>query len=107
MKTKYELMGISDYKDDDGNNFPDLATFELDKLVYSTKPSSYTLNYNDTQRFFDCVYSLYGEFDFYEDILLWMNDILDIIDEKYFDKTISLPSKNDMDDWYLKYFKEN
>lgn len=107
-KSKYNLMGISEYTDSDGNNYPDLATFELDKLVYKTKPSTYTLTYNDTQRFFDCVYNLYGEFDFYDDILLWINDVIGIIDEeKYFNKAIKLPSKNDIDDWYLNYFKEN
>ena len=107
-KSKYDLMGISEVVDSDGNNYSDVATFEFDKLIFNTKPSSYTLTYNDTQRFFDCVYNLYGEFDFYDDVLLWVNDILDIIDdETYFNKTIKLPSKNDMDEWYLKYRKEN
>ncbi len=107
-KSKYDLMGISDYTDDNGNNYPDLATYEFDKLIFNTKPSSYALTYNDTQRFFDCVYNIYDDFELYDDVLLWVNDIIDIIDdEKYFGTSIKLPSKNDIDDWYLKNFKEN
>ena len=107
-KSKYDLMGISEITDYNGDNYPDLATFELDNLIYYTKPSSYILTYNDTQRFFDCIYNLYGDFDFYDDILLWVNDILNIVDdEKYFNATIKLPSKVDIDSWYLNYFKEN
>lgn len=107
-KSKYDLMKNSDYTDVWGNNYPDLATYEFEKLIYNTKPSSYKLNYKDTQRFFDCVYEFYGSFDFYDDILLWANDILNIIDdEENFEKTIRLPSKNDIDNFYLNNFKEN
>ena len=46
-KNKYQLMNESVVTDDDGNAYPDLATFPLNQLRLTEKPSDYKLNQND------------------------------------------------------------
>lgn len=102
-RNKYQLMKESlTVFDSNGNAYPDLATFPLESLIINTKPLEYKLNENDTLRFFDLIYQFYDSFDFYDDIILWLNDIDYIFDtEKYFESKIKFFSKKDLDAWYL------
>ena len=104
-KTKYQLMESSVVTDKDGNNYPDLATFPLNQLRITEKPTDYQLNNNDIYRFFDLCYNYYGSFDLYDYLTLWLNNITEIADEKNFGKNIKFYSKNDIDNWYVKYMK--
>lgn len=101
MKNKYQLMRNSEFTDSDGNNYPDLSTFPLETLVINTKPLNYSLTENDCLRFFDLIYKYYGNFDFYDDMVLWLSDIEDITLESNFERKINLISKKDLDSWYL------
>ena len=51
-KTKYQLMESSIVTDKDGNNYPDLATFPLNQLRITEKPTDYQLNQNNIYRHF-------------------------------------------------------
>ena len=42
-KNKYQLMDYSEVTDENGNNYPDLATFPLNELRLTSKPSNYQL----------------------------------------------------------------
>jgi len=101
MKNKYQLMRNSEFTDSDGNNYPDLSTFPLETLVINTKPLNYSLTENDCLRFFDLIYKYYGNFDFYDDMILWLSDVEDITLESNFERKINLISKKDLDSWYL------
>lgn len=101
MKNKYQLMRNSEFTDSDGNNYPDLSTFPLETLVINTKPLKYSLTENDCLRFFDLIYKYYGNFDFYDDMVLWLSDVEDITLESNFERKINLISKKDLDSWYL------
>lgn len=106
-KNKYQLMDYSEVTDENGNNYPDLATFPLNELRLTSKPSNYQLNQNNLFRFYDLMYDYYDEFDFYDDINLWLNNITEIYDEdENFGKTINLYGKTDLDKWYREFLKE-
>lgn len=104
-KTKYQLMDASVVTDGNGNNYPDLATFPLNQLRQTEKPSSYKLNMNNLYRFFDLCYEYYGDFDLYDYLTLWVNDITDISNEENFEKVINFYSKTDIDKWYLEHMR--
>lgn len=101
MKTKYQMMRESEVTDENGNCYPDLATFPIESFVVNTKPISYTLNQNNINRFFDLTFDVYGSFDLYDDITCWLNDIEYISDESNFGRKINLFSKIDLDNWYI------
>lgn len=106
-KTKYDLMEASTVTDDNGNNYPDLATFPLNQLRLTERPTDYNLSKNDLYRFFDLCYDYYGSFNLYDYLTLWLNDITDIGDESNFGKSIKFYSKNDLDNWYIENMKSN
>ncbi len=105
-KTKYQLMDSSIVTDENGNNYPDLATFPLSYLRLSAKPSTYKLTQNNLYRFFDLTHEYYNDFNFYDYITLWLNDITDISNEENFQKEIKFFGKNDLDSWYQEYLRE-
>ena len=101
-KNKYQMMKESIVTDNNGNPYPDLATFPLDSFISTSKPIDVKLTYKDTQRFFDLTYDFYDSFDFYDDITLWLNDITYISDsDANYQKIIKIYSKIDIDNWYL------
>lgn len=104
-KTKYQLMDNSSVTDSNGDYYPDLATFPIDKLRTNYKPSNYNLNENDIYRFYNLTNEYYGSFDFYDYMTLWLNDIR-IISEDDFNKTIKFYDQKDLDDWFLENLKE-
>lgn len=105
-KTKYQLMESSVVTDSNGDNYPDLATFPLNSLRITQKPSDYQLTNNDIFRFFDLMHTYYNDFDFYDYITLWLNNITDIANENNFGRNIKLYSKSDLDTWYQDNLKK-
>ena len=105
-KSKYQLMDASEVTDEYGNNYPDLATFPLNELRLTQKPADYKLNYNNIYRFFVLTYEYYEDFNFYDNLTLWLNDITDISEESNFQKNILLYPKNDIDNWYASHIKD-
>lgn len=105
MLSKYQLMDSSIVTDEHGNNYPDLATFPLNEMRITQKPSDYKLTQNDLCKFFNLTYEYYGNFNFYDNIILWLNDINDIASDENFEKNIKLYGKNDIDSWYKENIK--
>lgn len=106
FKSKYQLMDCSSVTDDNGNCYPDLATFPLNRIRITGKPRDYSLTQRDLYRFFDLCYEFYDSFEFYDYITLWLNDITDIGDEDNFDRKIKLYGKNDLDAWYSENVRD-
>ena len=105
-KSKYQLMVESSVTDDDGNGYPDLATFPIEDIDITVKPTPYQLTQLDTERFFNLTDKWYGSYDFYDDIILWLNNIRHISDsEENFEKVIDMFSISDIDNWYIKNVK--
>ena len=104
-KTKYQLMEQSVVTDENGDFYPDLATFPLDRIRITEKPRDYKLAYVDIYRFFDLMYVFYNDFSLYDYLTLWLNDITEISNEENIDKTIKLYGKNDIDKWYIENMK--
>jgi hypothetical protein len=115
MKSKYDLMTESEYKDPNGNVYPDLATFPINSFKPTTRAIDYQLSEYDILYFYKLIYDFYGDFNFYDDITLWLNDIpyisdtRDVSDYNYneidyrgnFGKYIKFYTKQDIDKWYL------
>lgn len=106
-KNKYQLMNASIVTDENGDFYPDLATFPLNQLRISERPTDYKLTQNDLYRFFDLCYDYYGSFDLYDYLTLWLNDITDISNEDNFEKSIKFYGKNDIDKWYIENLKSD
>ena len=106
-RNKYQCMKTSDVvTDKDGNPFPDLATFVINEFQPSAKPTTIALSQRNTERFFDLIYEFYTAFDYYDDIILWLNDILNISDsQNTFQKEVKMFSKIDIDNFYLSSVK--
>ena len=104
-KNKYQLMNASEVTDSNGDYYPDLASFPLNQLRIKDKPADYKLRSVDLYRFFDLTQGWYGDFDLYDYLTLWLNDINEISNEDNFGKTIKLYSKSDIDNWYLDNVK--
>ena len=99
-KDKYNLMNTSEVTDDDGNFYPDLATFNINYFIPDNKPLKYQLKYNDVYRFDLIINSFYSNFNFYDDITLWLNDI-PYLTEDYIESNIKFYIKSDLDSYYL------
>lgn len=102
MKTKYEMMQPSEITDFFGKNYPDLATFQIGNFETTIKPMDYKLAQIDTERFYDTIYSFYGTFAFFDDIILWLNDVDWISNsDENFQKTIKIYATTDINNWYF------
>ena len=106
FKSKYQLMDCSCVTDENGNYYPDLATFPLDRIRVTEKPREYNLVQKDLYRFYDLMYEFYGTFNFYDYLTLWLNDINDISNEENFNRQITLYGKNDLDKWYIENMRD-
>ena len=106
-KNKYQLMNASIVTDKNGDFYPDLATFPINQLRINERPTDYKLTQNDLYRFFDLCYEYYDDFNLYDYLTLWLNDITDISDENNFEKYIKFYGKNDIDKWYIENIKSN
>jgi hypothetical protein len=99
-KNKYNLMQESSIVTDTyGNYYPDLATFDINYFIPSSKPLAYKLLYNDIYRFDLLINSYYTSFDLYDDLTLWLNDI-PYLTISGLQQTIYFYAKADIDSYY-------
>lgn len=106
MKTKYQLMSASTTAfDANGNPYPDLATFPIETFSPTTKPNYYTLGEGDIYRFDILTDSVYQDFDFYDDFMLWVNNLPFIEDDANIGSNIALYVKSDIDSWFVQNVK--
>lgn len=107
MKTKYDLMEESIVKDSHGDNYCDLASFDINKIQFSAEPAKYKLTSNDLIRFFDLVQQYYASFDcYFEEILLWLNELGDdLSNDDNFGKEIILIKQTDVENFYTNNLK--
>ena len=99
-KSKYNLMAASTVTDTYGNYYPDIATFNINSFMPSNKPLKYQLNSTDVYRFDTLINSYYANFDLYDDLTLWLNDI-PYLTSGYIEKNIYFYNKSDLDNWYI------
>lgn len=104
VNTKYLTISPSeDYSDNLGNPFPNIFTFEIEKFKMNSNPLKYILNSIDIYRFDLLILNYYGS-SYYDDVVLWINNIEHIADVAP-GTEILLPSKKDLDDFYRKNYK--
>ena len=102
---KYQLMNESKVTDEHGNNYPDLATFPLNELRITQKPTIYKLNEKDLYKFFNLTYEYYDKFDFYDDTSAIVFVHLDKAKTKAV--IVSVPKNFDKDKLNYDYFITN
>jgi hypothetical protein len=101
-RTKYDLMAVSSgISDGYGNFYPDIATFSINSFVPTSRPLKYSLNETDVYRFDTLINSYYGNFELYDDLTLWLNDI-PYLTSGYIGSGIKFYNKANIDDWYTK-----
>jgi hypothetical protein len=96
-------MSNSETIDANGDFYPDLTTFPIDTFKNSVRPVTHELNENECLRFFDLVYNYYTSFEFFDDFLLWINDIeyISDINENY-GKKILIYTPVDINKWFFE-----
>jgi hypothetical protein len=103
MKSKYQLMIDGSVADENGNYYPDLTTFPINSFDNKIRPIIHELNENEVYRFFDVAYNYYRNFDFYDDFILWINDIEYISDvTENYAKKILIYDPTDINTWYFE-----
>lgn len=101
-RSKYDLIkGSTTAYDDDGNAFPDLATFSINEFRATESPFIGGLDEQSTFRFDILTYAYYGTFQFYDLFSLWINDIPHISTDDNISKNIMLFSKQDIETFYI------
>lgn len=98
---RYLFMKNSTITDESGNFYPDLCTFAIENFEYENKPSTEILKQNFVYRFDILTYELYQSFDLYDELLIWLNNIIELNSDSVGKKIIA-PDKRDMDSFYLK-----
>lgn len=101
-KSKYDLMKESIVKDDQGKSYPDLATFSINDFTPATRFLQTPLHEQDIYTFYNLIYKIFGSFNLYDDIILWLNDI-PYLDNTQENVVLKLYDKADIDNWYFKY----
>ena len=101
-KNRYQLMAnaVSD-TDEFGTTYPDLFTLDLSQFIYTKKPVNYKLTDMDTRRFDLLMLKIYGLVDFYDTVVLWLNNITFIDSDTYTGTEIILPVKQDIETFYV------
>jgi hypothetical protein len=93
-------MQKSDVTSTEGTLYPDIMTFPIDDFKFTDVPMEYYLTEIDIYRFDVLLLKLYDVAEM-DDILFWLNNIPFIYDEADGTK-ILIPSRKDMEDFYLK-----
>lgn len=99
-RTRYEIMKASNQTNSDGNNYPDVMTFPIEKFVFTDPGKNHILTRSDLDRFDILCIREYGV-SYYDDIVLWLNNI-DNLKNVTPGNTIFLPTKRDLDRFFTK-----
>jgi len=103
MYTKYVTLKESTiYNDTNGNVYPDIFSFPIDKFIYTETAEKYALTSRDIYRFDLLVYNYYSDSN-YDDVILWLNNINHIEDVTP-GTIINLPSRKDVINFYRDNF---
>ena len=104
MKNRYNLYSSSPTETDEfGNPYPDVMFFPIDEFEYTIRPKEITLTQMYIRRIDLLMYDAYGV-AYYDDLVLWINDIPSIYDLTPGDKLL-LPAKQDLDRFFTRYNK--
>lgn len=102
-RTRYMTLSESDQINKSGNKYPDLMSFPIDRFQYTDTEKEYILSETDLDRFYMVCYRYYGV-PYYDDIVLWLNNI-DSIHDVEPGRTVRLPSRRDLDRFMVKNLK--
>lgn len=101
----YLLMRDAETDRDEFNQlYPDVMTLPLDKFRYSEAPLEYTLTEADIERMDLLMNTLYGV-PYYDDLILWLNNIF-YKDDLFAGDKIIIPVLTDINRFYIKQLAE-
>jgi len=103
-RSRYDLLKESIQTNDEGITYPDIMSFPINKYKPRFASREYGVTEPDIDRFYIVCYKTYGV-SFYDDLVLWLNNIDTVHNIKPGD-TIFLPDKRDLDRFYIQYLKE-
>lgn len=104
MRSRYDLMQMSQQKDSTGYYYPDVLTIPLDSLQFSSPLTRVKINQDYKNRFYKLCDDQWG-ITYYDDILLYMNGV-SLEDTLQIGEELLVPTKSDMDSYYNKYLVE-
>lgn len=101
----YQLMVPATTDTDDyGESYADIFTLDLSQFIFTKRPISYALTLTDIERWDLLMLRIYGVVDYYDKIVLWINNI-GFLDSTYEGTEIILPSKKDIENFYFHQIK--
>ena len=104
IRNRYSILKESIQINNEGITYPDIMTFPIKNFKFFYIPREYTVTEPDIDRFYMICYKAYGV-AFYDDIVLWLNNIASPKDLNPGD-TILIPDKRDLDRFFITYLKE-
>lgn len=102
-RTRYMTIKESNQINKNGNKYPDIMSFPIESFKFTDTEKEYILSETDIDRFYMVCYKYYG-IPYYDDIVLWLNNI-DSIHNVSPGRKILLPSKRDLDRFVIKNLK--
>ena len=102
-RTRYDTIKPSSQINLKGNQYPDLMSFPIDKFKFTEISKEYILTEPDIDRFYLVCYREYGV-SYFDDIILWLNNI-DTIHDVTPGTSIQLPAKKDLDRFIIRNLK--
>lgn len=87
--------------DGEGLYWPDVMTLPINRFKYTQPPEIYTINEFYVNRLDLLMYDYYGV-NYYDDIILWLNNI-EYKQDLVSGQKILLPTKDDLETFYLRY----
>jgi len=103
LTSRYTTIKSSQQTDTQGNEYPDIMTLPIKNFKFTSQPLDVVLSQNDLIRFDALCYKVYGV-AYYEDIVLWLNKIIDFHELQPGD-ILSFPSKRDIEKYIIRNAK--
>lgn len=101
MRSKYLVIRPSTEVNANGENYPDVMTFPINKFLYNDIPTKAIVSSVDIIRFDLFCYSYYSTAEF-TDLLLWLNDLSSVHDLTV-GMELTLPSLEDINSFLVQY----
>ena len=108
MKTIFNLYNVMSITNDKNKKYKNIFAINLNNFKYTATPINWILSEYNVYHFFDLIYDYYGSYDnYYEDMIILLNHLTNLECDDNIGKSIILPLKKDLDDFYQKYLNNS
>lgn len=99
MRSRYDVITKGQFKNKNGNEYPDILSFPIKKFFINYPMKEVLVTQRMKDRFYLICYENYGSSEF-DDLVLWKNGIASVHDLNIGD-TVYLPDKRDIEKFLI------